>query len=156
MKKAFKPEYPRVRTTRFCSQPLIEVEGLSPEEVGGLVKEIDSLCRGAGVEWFCTPIGRCKSNQDFQFIRMLPAIMRNSEIAFSSVIVTDGRAVCFEAVNECASQIRKISRTERHGFDNFRFCVSANVKPNGAFFPYSWHQGEDGFSLGLETIDLIL
>jgi len=156
VRKAFKPKYPKIRTTRFCSQPLIEVAGLQPEEVGRLVKEVDGLCKSEGLDWFCTPIGRCQSNRDFQFIRMLSAMMRSSEIAFSSAIVTHGRHVSFEAINECAIQVKKISRTEKHGFDNFRFCVSANVKPNGAFFPYSWHQGEDGFSLGLETIDLIL
>ncbi|MBS7623711.1 DUF711 family protein, partial [Candidatus Bathyarchaeota archaeon] len=156
VKKAFKASYPKVRTTRFCSQPLVEVGGLQPGEVGRLVREIDGACRASGIDWFCTPVGMCEGGQDYPFIDSLPEIMRNSKISFSNVVVTHGRRIDFEAINRCARQVKRISRTERHGFDNFRFCTSANVKPNGAFFPYSWHQGEDGFSLGLETIDLIL
>ncbi|MEM2943055.1 MAG: DUF711 family protein, partial [Candidatus Bathyarchaeia archaeon] len=156
VKEAFKTSYPKVRTTRFCSQPLIEVGGLKPGEVDRLVMEIDGACRASGIDWFCTPVGMCEEEKDYHFIDSLPEIMRSSKISFSNVVVTRGRHIDFEAINRCARQVKRISRTERHGFDNFRFCTSANVKPNGAFFPYSWHRGEDGFSLGLETIDLIL
>jgi uncharacterized protein (UPF0210 family) len=82
--------------------------------------------------------------------------MSSSEISFSSVTVTQNRRIDFKAANGCARQIKEISKTNRKGFDNFRFCVSANTKPNGAFFPYSWHKGKNGFSLGLETIDVII
>lgn len=156
VRRTFKSKYPRVRTTRFCSQPLIEVNGLQPKGVGPLVKEIDRLCKREGIDWFCLPVGECQSRKDLQFIRMVPHIMRNSEISFSNVIVTQGKWLSFDAINECAKQVKRISRISSNGFDNFRFCVSANAKPNGAFFPYSWHRGEDGFSLGMETIDLIL
>jgi uncharacterized protein (UPF0210 family) len=156
VRRTFKSKYPHVRTTRFCSQPLIEVNGLQPEGVGPLVKEVDRLCKREGIDWFCLPIGECQSRRDLQFIRTVPHIMRNSEISFSNVIVTQGKCLSFEAINECAKQVKRISRISKNGFDNFRFCVSANAKPNGAFFPYSWHRGKDGFSLGMETIDLIL
>ena len=156
VKDAFKSRYPYVRTTRFCSQPLIDVNALKPSEVGALVKEIDGLCRKEGINWFCMPIGTCKNDRDYGFISTLPAIMSSSEISFSSVTVTQNKRIDFKAANECARQIKEISKTNRKGFDNFRFCVSANTKPNGAFFPYSWHKGENGFSLGLETIDVII
>ena len=156
VRRAFKHKYPNVRTTRLCTQPLIEVNSLQPSDVGGLVKEIDLLCRRLGIDWFCTPIGQCQTSEDLEFVRSVPQVMRNSRISFSNVIVTQSRRIDFEVVNECARQVKKISRTGKAGFDNFRFCVSANVKPNGAFFPYSWHQGEDGFSLGMEAIDVIL
>jgi len=155
-RKAFEDRYPNIRTTRFCSQPLIEVDGLQPEGVAHLVKEIDRLCKRWGIGWFCTPIGECYEGEHFEFVKKVPEVVRGSNISFSNVIVTQGRRVSLEAVNECARQVKKISRTSRNGFDNFRFCVSANAKPNGSFFPYSWHRGEDGFSIGLETVDLIL
>lgn len=156
VKRAFKVKYPYVRTTRFCSQPLIDVSGLQRSRVSSLIKEIDCLCRKERIDWFCAPVGECQNNREHQFIRTLPEIMRSSDISFSNVIVTHGKRISFEAVNECARMVKRISKIKENGFDNFRFCVSANVKPNGAFFPYSWHRGEDGFSLGLETIDIIL
>ena len=156
LKKAFKEKHPKVRTTRFCSQPLIDVKDLNPKEVKKLTMNIDELCKKENINWFCFPIGQVKNDRDYQFIKTLPAIMSNSKISFSNVIVSHANKLNFSAINECARQVKKISRTDMSGFDNFRFCVSANVKPNGAFFPYSWHKGEDGFSLGLETIDLIL
>ncbi|MBS7650835.1 MAG: DUF711 family protein [Candidatus Bathyarchaeia archaeon] len=148
--------YPKVRTTRLCTQPLTEIDGLNPGEVGRLVKEVDRLCRGGGVDWFCIPIGECYDTTHLRFVKTLPTIMRCSEIAFSNVIATQGGRINFEVILECARQVLKISKLRSDGFDNFRFCVSANVKPNGAFFPYSWHRGEDGFSIGLEAIDLII
>jgi len=148
--------YPKVRTTRLCTQPLIEIDDLNPEGVGRLVKEVDRICRSEGVDWFCTPIGECYDNTHLKFVKTLPTIMRSSDIAFSNVIATHGGRINFEVILECARQVLKISRLRSDGFDNFRFCVSANVKPNGAFFPYSWHRGEDGFSIGLEAIDLII
>ena len=156
LKRAFNEKHPKVRTTRFCSQPLIDVIDLNPKEVKKLTINIDGLCKKENINWFCFPIGQVKNDRDYQFIKTLPAIMSNSKISFSNVIVSHANKLNFSAINECARQVKKISRTDMSGFDNFRFCVSANVKPNGAFFPYSWHKGEDGFSLGLETIDLIL
>ncbi|MBS7628901.1 DUF711 family protein, partial [Candidatus Bathyarchaeota archaeon] len=148
--------YPKVRTTRLCTQPLIEIDGLNPEGGGRLVKEVDRLCRSGGVDWFCIPIGECYDTTHLRFVKTLPTIMRSSEIAFSNVIATRGGRINFEVILECARQVLKISRLRSDGFDNFRFCVSANVKPNGAFFPYSWHRGENGFSIGLEAIDLVI
>jgi uncharacterized protein (UPF0210 family) len=145
-----------VRTTRFCSQPLINVKDLKPREVNKLTIALDRLCRKESINWFCFPIGEVKNEKDYEFIKILPAIMSKSKISFSNVIVSHRNKLNFTAINECAKQVKKISRTDLSGFDNFRFCISANVKPNGAFFPYSWHKGEDGFSIGLETIDLII
>ena len=156
LNKAFKEKHPKVRTTRFCSQPLINVKDLKPREVKKLTINMDRLCKKERINWFCLPIGEVQNDRDYQLIKTLPIIMNNSKISFSSVIVSHANKLNFSAINECAKQVKKISRTDMSGFDNFRFCVSANVKPNGAFFPYSWHKGEDGFSLGLETIDLIL
>lgn len=156
LKKAFKKSHPKVRTTRFCSQPLINVKNLKPREVNKLTISMDRLCQKENINWFCFPLGEVKDEKDYQFIKTLPAIMSNSKISFSNVIVSHANKLNFSAINECAKQVKKISRTDMSGFDNFRFCISSNVKPNGAFFPYSWHKGEDGFSLGLETIDLIL
>ncbi|MGQ9543105.1 MAG: DUF711 family protein [Candidatus Bathyarchaeia archaeon] len=156
VRRAFADRYQKVRTTRLCTQPLIEMGDLRPEGVGHLVGEVDRLCKRDGLDWFCIPVGECFDEVHLKFIKTLPAIMRCSEIAFSNVIVNQGRRVNLEVILECARQVKKISRIGKNGFDNFRFCVSANVRPNGAFFPYSWHRGEDGFSIGLETIDLIL
>jgi len=57
-----------------------------------------------------------------------------------------------QGIIHSAQFIRDVSQLSDNGFDNFRCGVSFNTKPNGAFFPFMHHDGENGFSIALELI----
>jgi uncharacterized protein len=56
------------------------------------------------------------------------------------------------ALNAFARAVLAISRLSPNGFDNFRVGAGCNIRPNTPFFPFSYHEGKNGFSIAAELI----
>jgi len=52
--------------------------------------------------------------------------------------------------------IKEISSLEKNGFANFKFGYSFNIKPHTPYFPFSYHEGNTGFSIAYELTKPIL
>lgn len=52
--------------------------------------------------------------------------------------------------------IKEIASIEKNGFANFKFGFSFNIKPHTAYFPFSYHEGNTGFSIAYELTKPIL
>ena len=53
-----------------------------------------------------------------------------------------------------ARAIKNTSTIDNSGITNFRLGASFNTRPNTPFFPFSYSDCEDGFSLAIETVEL--
>ena len=74
--------------------------------------------------------------------------------SFVNLIISDDKTINVNSVNSSAQLIKNLSVNTNNGFDNFRVGVSSNCNPYTPFFPFSFHQDQDGFSLALEVLDL--
>lgn len=87
---------------------------------------------------------------------MIPqALSKSDRIFMSGHLTTPEGAVSLKAASACAETIVKLSKLEKNGFANLRFCALANVPPNTPFFPAAYAQpGRSSFALALEAADL--
>jgi uncharacterized protein (UPF0210 family) len=87
---------------------------------------------------------------------MIPqALSKSDRIFMSGHLTTPEGAVSLKAARACAETIVKLSKLEKNGFANLRFCALANVPPNTPFFPAAYAQpGRPSFALALEAADL--
>ena len=69
------------------------------------------------------------------------------------MIVARNDVVNYESAKEASQLILTTSKMSNNGFDNFRVGVSINCEPNTPYFPFAYHEGDDGFSLALEIVD---
>jgi hypothetical protein len=93
----------------------------------------------------------------------LPALARwadelirtTTRTSFSISIASAGLGIHRDTIRSAAETIAALSRTEPGGQGNFRFTASACVPPGTPFFPAAYHAGENAFSIGLETPNLL-
>src|SRR5690606_31221113 len=71
---------------------------------------------------------------------------------FLHFVLADDQIVYDGALQAYARAVLAISRLSPNGFDNFRVGAGCNIRPNTPFFPFSYHEGEDGFSIAAELI----
>lgn len=85
------------------------------------------------------------------------ALSKSDRIFLSGNLITSEGAVSLQAARACAETIVQLSRLEKNGFANLRFCALANVPANTPFFPAAYAQpGRPSFALALEAADLAL
>ncbi len=85
------------------------------------------------------------------------ALSKSVRIFLSGNLTTSEGAVSLQAARACAETIVRLSRLEKNGFANLRFCALANVPANTPFFPAAYAQpGRPSFALALEAADLAL
>ena len=83
------------------------------------------------------------------------ALSKSDRIFLSGNLTTSEGAVSLQAARACAETIVRLSRLEKNGFANLRFCALANVPANTPFFPAAYAQpGRPSFALALEAADL--
>ncbi len=116
---------------------------------------ISNLCKNTQIRWFCVPFkvfGQDGTMANDCAVR----IADKYKNAFINYIVTNNNRVDRKAVL-CASHfVKLVSKLSQNGFDNFRCGVSFNCKPNGAFFPFTHHEGKTGFSVSLEVVPVFI
>jgi len=140
-----------VRTQRIGLAPFSikkEEDGL---KVLSTIESVSSLCESLGLRWFVVPFRTVGQNLNLTNEFALK-VMEKCDKTFVNFIVTENNSIDTESVNSAARFVQDVSQISENGFDNFRFGTSFNTKPNGAFFPFMHHEGENGFSIALELI----
>ena len=115
------------------------------------IKTISQICKNNNIRWFAVPFNMIKQNHEMTNHTALK-VMKECENTFINFLATDGKSIDTNAIKSSAEFVKSVSQLSDTGFDNFRYGVSFNTKPNGAFFPFMHHDGSDGFSLALELI----
>ncbi len=117
------------------------------------VGQMSTLCKDVGIRWFCVPFHTL--GQDMAEINAIAVdIARQYKNAFVNYIIAENGCFSREAVLQTGKFILSVSKLSNNGIDNFRCGASFNCKPNGAFFPFTYHSGRDGFSIAIEPVPL--
>ncbi len=139
-----------VRTQRIGLSPF----SIKSEEDGAIaissVNSISRLCENVGARWFDVPFQTVNSDLDLTNAVALEVIkLKNTFVNF---LATKNNRIDIDAVYNAAQFVKNVAELSSNGIDNFRFGTSFNTRPNGAFFPFMHHEGENGFSIALELI----
>jgi uncharacterized protein (UPF0210 family) len=141
------------RTQRITLPAFFITASKDSRAVHSSIEDVSSLCKNSGIRWFCVPFHLV--NQDMAEVNAVAVdIAEKYKDAFINYIVTEGTLLDRKAVFHAGSFVCAVSQLSDNGFDNFRCGVSFNCKPNGAFFPFTHHVGENGFSIALELVPL--
>lgn len=116
------------------------------------LKDLEAMCREYRIDF--TSVGSVIKPSD---IKLIPAILSETSIISASAFLSiKDKGIDYKACKATAKAILEISRCTSGGFGNFRFAGIANCPPDIPFFPASYHQGKDCFSIGLECSDLVV
>jgi hypothetical protein len=110
----------------------------------------------AGIRWICVPFDYVTEPFDPRHVQIAQNIASHFPRCFLNFMVAGDGRINLKAAEGAASLVRAVGRLSANGFDNFRVGVSCNVLPNTPFFPFSYHRSDTGFSLALETAELML
>ena len=143
------------RTQRIALSPFAITDSKDSKSACSSIECMSNICQDSGIRWFCVPFHTIK--QDMKVINAIAIdIATRYKNAFINYIVTKDGQLDRNAILHAGSFLREVSQLSSNGFDNFRCGVSFNCKPNGAFFPFTHHSGENGFSIALELVPLYI
>ena len=143
------------RTQRVTLAPFSIASSRDRKNARTSIERMSNLCSDAGVRWFCVPFHTI--GQDPAEVNALALeVVQQCKNAFVNYLVTGDGTIDCRGIAGAAAFIREVSLLSDNGFDNFRCGVSCNIKPNGAYFPFSYNGGESGFALALEMVPLFV
>ena len=147
-----------VQTVRLASQPFPEIvvaEG--PVAAAPYARQLEERCQAHGIDYCAVgAVQAVRPDADLRYIDVIPEIIRETDVAFVSVLVAErGRGINLRAVERVAAVILQVAGVEANGFGNLRLAVLANCGPGSPFFPASYHRGEGAtFAIATEAADL--
>ena len=141
-----------IRTIRFNTTPLNEFILSDTKDFYNRLRLLSIFSKKIGVRWFNISFNLQKESKgDIDNIsNHCYKIIKEFDNSFVNMIVTDDYINNY-AVKKASDVIKKASLLSDNGIDNFRLGVSLNVKPNTPFFPFSYSNTNDSFSIALET-----
>ncbi|MFQ9924811.1 MAG: DUF711 family protein [Beduini sp.] len=137
-------QYPAIRTQRMaltpCNKPM------SVEKI----KKLSNICDTSEIRWFNIPIDPWESQNKEELFKFCENTLNNFGRAFINVLTFKNNKANDEIIEFSSNLLKKVSLINKNGKDNFRLGFSANIKPNGPFFPFTMSGGNLGFSIALE------
>ena len=141
--------YERIHTQRLVRCPICDRVPVSE------IQHLDAFCEKTDVRWFNIPIDPWECTDADDLFRFAEWILKHESRVFINILTVKDRVISEEIVKKSIKLIRYTSKISYNGRDNFRLGCSINVRPNGAFFPFTYSNGKLGFSVGLELIEEI-
>jgi uncharacterized protein (UPF0210 family) len=139
------------RTQRVTLPPFSITGGADAEATRTIIEEVSVFCVDIGARWFCVPFETVRG--DIEAVNTIAVEVAGSyKNAFINYIVTEDGRLDRRVFLRAGHFVREVSRLSDNGFDNFRCGVSFHCKANGPFFPFTYHCGENGFSVSLELV----
>ncbi|TFF90046.1 MAG: DUF711 family protein [Promethearchaeota archaeon] len=159
-----------VQTKRLCSQPILSYDeqvfdqnlNNALDSIHGQLTLIEELITKYGIDYFAS----CAVLADLQmakygiyeslFLKEVPQFIKRKEKIFSSLhVASNDNGINLSALKSGAMIIKELSDPDP--FNNLRFCVSTNVKPNTPFFPAAYHLSKKpSFSIALQMADEVV
>ena len=118
-----------------------------------LIETLNEFCDTSDIRWYDIPMDPWESDNIDNLFRQAENLIGDNPRCFVNVLAVKDGKIDDRIVNKCISLIRSTSSVSYNGKDNFRVGCSVNIKPNGAFFPFTYSGGVLGFSIGLELIE---
>ncbi|MFX0058737.1 MAG: DUF711 family protein [Candidatus Heimdallarchaeota archaeon] len=159
-----------VQTKRLCSQPILSYEqqlyqrNLN-ETLGRLHDQLtilERLLKSYDIDYLAS----CALLADHQiakygvyeklFLNEVPQFIKRKEKFFTSLhVASTENGINLSAIRSAAKIIKNLSDPDP--FNNLKFCLSSNVKPDTPFFPAAYHISEKpSFGLALEMADEVV
>jgi len=106
--------------------------------------------------WFCLPGPFFRKASDpIESLDIIPEVIAGTRHVFMNTMVGSASGIHRKAIQKAGSVIRELAHLDDQHQANFRFAVMSNMPPNTPFFPASYHEGIEGFSIALELSGLI-
>jgi hypothetical protein len=137
------------RTTRITLSPFAIQDEPDAASARVIIKDVSAFCSDIGIRWFCVPFETAGGNME-KVNAVALDVAGQYKNAFINYIAAQDDQLDLNAFLQSARFVSDVSRLSDNGFDNFRCGVSFNCKSNGAFFPFTYHKGQNGFSIALE------
>jgi uncharacterized protein (UPF0210 family) len=144
-----------VQTLRVASQPAAEfLVGLSGAEALAALCELDQTVAEEGVLLSVGPVNTGAAPDELA-PWVTEVVAATSHLSASVEVASSTRAPDHEASRAAAVAVAGIAGATSGGEGNFRFAAAANILPGTPFFPVAYHEGEEAFSIGLESAGLV-
>lgn len=143
-----------VQTRRLTIPPMQPIDLPSFYKIKSIVDTCNRISNDIKARWICLPItGRAA--WPIEWIRLLTNIVAVYPKIFLHFMITENGYISNSLSVAAAQTILALSQLSTNGYDNFRVGVGANIPSNTPYFPFSYHQGDTGFSLAIELTELI-
>ena len=140
----------KVRTLRLCLSPVNAMEEASDASIHSLVRWFSEVCAQNNIRWFCVPFSAFEGRPLEECYNVALSIARRYRNAFINFIVSKDGVINAKSIMQTGRFIKDVSRLSNTGYDNFRIGASCNCQAHTPFFPFAYHEGQDGFSIALE------
>ena len=155
-KARFMQEGYEVQTVRLATQPLPMYlsDWLSSKSISA-IQAIDEFAKAQGVVLSLGPV--ITSNDYVKGFGSWAAdlIQATEQISVTVAVASAKSGIQDRSIRNAAEAIKAIANSLPGGEGNFRFAATTFVPPGTPFFPAAYHQGEDAFSIGLESPNLL-
>ena len=146
-----------IRTIRFNSILLNDFILKDIKDFYSKLGLLSSLSKKIGIRWFNISFNLQKESKDNidNICNHSYEIIKKFDNSFVNIIVASDYINNY-AVRKASDVIKKVSLLSDNGVDNFRLGISLNIEPNTPFFPFSYSDTNDSFSIALETTKHII
>lgn len=141
----------KIRTLRFNTVAINNYRALDKDLITKL-NILSTLAKELDVRWFDVAFNLVSEDNETvkSVCDMGLRILETFDNSFINLIVAEKYINNF-AVKSSAELIHEIASISPNGIDNFRFGVSLNIAPNTPFFPFSYSDKVNSFSIAVET-----
>ncbi|CAA6810256.1 MAG: Unknown protein [uncultured Sulfurovum sp.] len=157
IRKKFEDNKVRIRTIRFNIIALDTLDPLAEDILFENIEKLSKFSNYLGLRWFNISfnlIKQQKSQVDY-LCKISFQILEKFENSFINLMVAQEHINNY-AVMKSAELIKQVSYLKVNGIDNFRLGVSLNIEPNTPFFPFSYSNKNDSFSIAIESTQSML
>ena len=149
IKKTFYNNGINIRTIRFN---IIAIDHFEEIDLFNKLILLSKISKELELRWFNLSFNLLNKSNEYvnKACDTSLKILNNFESSFINFIVAENYINNY-AVLQSSKLIKSISNLNQNGIDNFRFGISLNIKPNTPFFPFSYSDTNDSFSLAIET-----
>lgn len=142
--------------TRRLTLPAMQVSNsIECYRIKSTIDTLNRISEEVDIRWICLPLTgqHTLSNEVIQIITSMTRLYTK---LFTHFMVAEDGVISNLFLASAARVVLAVSRLSNNGYDNFRIGIGANILPNTPYFPFSYHQGETGFSLAVELIELLI
>ena len=145
-----------VQTVRIATQPLPRyLSGWQTRDAIARLRALDERAIAGNASLSIGPILTSDAH-DRAFARFATELVNATKnISFTVLVGSPQKGVHRESARAAAEAMSAVAHATPGGEGNFRFAATAFCPPGTPFFPAAYHEGEPGFSIGLETPPLL-
>lgn len=143
-----------IQTTRLATAPFPYLYAAAEAESAiDLAQTLEADAKEQEFDYLS--LGPALTTAPESYAVVAPVLAATQNVFLSGMLTTPAGEVSLPAVQACAEIIHQAATITPDGFANLRFAALANTRPNGPFFPGSYHAGErPAFALAMECADV--